>query len=161
LSEDAFCKDSKSSGFNCVVIETHGYTGDFKQPVVWALRTTDSEAGAINAPGGRRQSGSWRSKTLDFATCSSTIIVVETLAKHIAAHLEEQAFCLVFEDDLERCWPRREMARAEREREIQSFAESRGWAAAIVEGGFGTRAIFRGLEPGADNYEGSSAVTGI
>jgi len=35
------------------------------------------------------------------------------------------------------------MTRAEREREIQSFAESQGWTAAIVEGGFGMRAIFQ------------------
>jgi hypothetical protein len=73
----------------------------------------------------------------------SMIIVLKTLAKYVAAHLGERAFCVVFEDHLDRCWPRREMAQAEREREIQGFAESQGWAAAIVEGGFGTRAIFR------------------
>jgi hypothetical protein len=33
-----------------------------------------------------------------------------TLAKHVAAQLEERAFCVVFEHDLERCWPRKEMA---------------------------------------------------
>jgi hypothetical protein len=35
------------------------------------------------------------------------------------------------------------MEQAEREREIQSFAESQGWVAEIVESEFGTRAIFR------------------
>jgi hypothetical protein len=75
-------------------------------------------------------------------------IVLKTLAKHIGAKLEERAFCVVFENDLNRCWPSRYMARAERENKIQGFAESQGWAAAIVEGGFGTRAIFRRLGPG-------------
>ena len=88
-----------------------------------------------------------RSETLDPAMSSSTIIVLKTLAEHIAARLEERAFCVVFENDLERCWPRKEMARTKREREIQGFAESQGWTAAILERGFGTRAIFRSLEP--------------
>ncbi len=39
------------------------------------------------------------------------------------------------------------MARAELEREIQGFAESQGWTAAILDAGFGTRAILRKLEP--------------
>jgi hypothetical protein len=75
---------------------------------------------------------------------------LKTLAKQVVAHLEKRAFCVVFEHDLERCWPRREMSQAEREKEIQGFAESQGWTAAIVEGAFGTRAIFRkGMEPDA------------
>jgi hypothetical protein len=44
-------------------------------------------------------------ETLDFAMSLSTITVSKTLAKHVAAHLAERAFCVVFEDDLERCWP--------------------------------------------------------
>jgi hypothetical protein len=87
-----------------------------------------------------------RSETLDRAISSSTIILLKTLAEHIAAHLEERAFCVVFENDLERCWPRKEMARTKREREIQGFAESQGWTAVILEGGFGMRAIFRSLD---------------
>jgi hypothetical protein len=74
---------------------------------------------------------------------------MKILAKHVAAGLEERSFCLVFEGDLERCWPRKGIARSERERKIQAFAESQGWTAAIVEGAFGSRAIFRRLEPGA------------
>jgi len=68
---------------------------------------------------------------------------MKILAKHVAARLEERAFCVVFENDLERCWPRTEMARSERERKIQAFAESHGWTAAILEGAFGIRAVFR------------------
>jgi muramoyltetrapeptide carboxypeptidase LdcA involved in peptidoglycan recycling len=78
---------------------------------------------------------------------SSTIIALKTLTKYVAAQLEERAFCVVFENDLEHCWARKDTTRAKRERDIQSFAESQGWTAAIVEGGFGTRAIFRKLEP--------------
>jgi len=73
---------------------------------------------------------------------------LKTLTEHITQQLKERGFCVVFEDDLERCWPSKEMARAKRKREIQGFAESQGWTAAILESGFGTRAIFRSLEPG-------------
>ena len=68
---------------------------------------------------------------------------LKILAEHIAQQLEERVFCLVFEHDLERCWPSSGMSRAERERKIQDFAESQGWTAAILENAFGTRAIFR------------------
>jgi hypothetical protein len=30
---------------------------------------------------------------------------LKTLAKHVAARLRERAFCVAFEDDLERGWP--------------------------------------------------------
>ena len=43
---------------------------------------------------------------------------------------------------MERCWPRKEMARSERERKIQAFAESQGWTAAILESAFGTEGNF-------------------
>ena len=69
---------------------------------------------------------------------------LKTLAKHIATQLEKRSFCVVFEDDLERCWPSNKMAEAKRKREIQNFAQSHGWTAAILEGAFGTRAIFEG-----------------
>jgi hypothetical protein len=71
---------------------------------------------------------------------------MKTLVKHVGSELEERAFCVVFENEVERCWPRMEMSRSERETEIQSFAESQGWTAAILEGGFGMRAIFRKRE---------------
>jgi hypothetical protein len=70
---------------------------------------------------------------------------MKTLARDVAAGLEERTYCVVFEDDLERCWPSSRMAQAERTREIEEFAESQGWAAAILDAGFGTRAIFRRL----------------
>ena len=72
---------------------------------------------------------------------------MKTLAKHIAARIGERAFCVVFEDDLERCWPSNKMAQTKRKREIQNFAQSHSWTAAILEGAFGTRAIFEGYSP--------------
>ena len=68
------------------------------------------------------------------------------LTQHIRAELEERGFCVVFEDDLKRCWPLEKIARSERAREIEGFGESQGWTAAILEGSFGSRAIFRRLE---------------
>jgi hypothetical protein len=75
---------------------------------------------------------------------------MKTLTKHVAARLEARAFCVVFENDLERLWPSNKITHAKRKKEIQSFAESQGWTAEVLDGGFGTRAIFReGLEPGS------------
>jgi len=71
---------------------------------------------------------------------------MKILAKHVANQLEERGFCVVFEDDLERCWPSREMTRSVRESSIQAFAESQDWDATILEGEFGTRAIFQKTE---------------
>ena len=73
---------------------------------------------------------------------------LKTLAKHIAKQLKKRGFCIVFEDDLERCWPSNQMSEAERESEIQRFAESQRWSTKILEGGLGTRAIFE--EPGGN-----------
>jgi hypothetical protein len=66
---------------------------------------------------------------------------VKILAEHIAQQLKQRGFCVVFENDLERCWPNSRIARPERDRKIREFAESEGWTAAILDGGFGTRAI--------------------
>jgi hypothetical protein len=82
---------------------------------------------------------------------------MQMLAKNVATRLEQRAFCVVFENDLERCWPRKKMARSEREREIQDLAESQGWTAAILEGAFGTRVIIQKLKTVVD-YEGSPVV---
>jgi hypothetical protein len=61
---------------------------------------------------------------------------LKILAQHIAQQLEQRGFCVVFDRDLERCWPSGRMTRAEREREIQDFAECQGWTAAILNAGF-------------------------
>jgi hypothetical protein len=68
---------------------------------------------------------------------------LKTLAEHIASQLEERPFCVVFEDDLKRCWPSNPMPQAERNSEIHRFAESQGWSATILDGAFGTRQYFK------------------
>jgi hypothetical protein len=78
---------------------------------------------------------------------------MDELAKHIERILKERAFCLVFEAELERCWPSEVV---KREKEIQFFAESQGWTAVILTVDSGSRAIFRKLEQRPANYEGSS-----
>jgi hypothetical protein len=83
---------------------------------------------------------------------------LKALAAHIAAHLRGRPFCVVFEDDLERCWPSERLERAEREKEIQFFAKSHGWTAVILTADPGIRALFQKLEQGAANYEGSSVI---
>jgi len=65
-----------------------------------------------------------------------------SLAKHIEQQLKEREFCVVFEDELEYCWPAKKLKRAERDRQIQAFAESHGWSASILDSDFGPRAIF-------------------
>jgi hypothetical protein len=75
---------------------------------------------------------------------------LKILAEQIAQQLKERAFCVVFEHDLERCWPSSEMSQSERERKIQDFAESQDWTAAILDAGFITRAIFQKPEPSID-----------
>ena len=86
------------------------------------------------APGAAASVAPSRSETLDLAMSSSTIIVLKTLAEHIAARLEERAFCVVFENDLERCWPCKEIARTTGERNPRlrrisglDCRNSRGW----------------------------------
>ena len=75
---------------------------------------------------------------------------LKILTEHITQQLKERGFCVVFEHDLERCWPSSGMSQAERERKIQDFAESQGWTAAILDAGFARRAIFQRAEPSID-----------
>ena len=56
---------------------------------------------------------------------------LETLAKHIERRLKERAFCVVFEDEIERYWPRRKFIRAELDEQIQVLANSHGWSVSI------------------------------
>jgi len=100
------------------------------------------------APGAGASVAPSRSETLDPAM-SSTIIVLKTLAEHIAARLEERAFCVVFENDLEHCWPRKELAdktgeRNPRLRRISGLdcRNSRGWVR--YEGNI-SKAVLNGL----------------
>ena len=64
---------------------------------------------------------------------------MDELATYIERSLKERGFCVVLEDELERCWPNE----TDREKDIQSFAESRGWIVSLLNSDSGaTRAIF-------------------
>jgi hypothetical protein len=67
---------------------------------------------------------------------------MDRLAGRIERDLEERHFCVVFEDEIERCWPKEKLDQMEREQEIQAFAKSRGWNAFIHNSEGFTRAIF-------------------
>jgi hypothetical protein len=67
---------------------------------------------------------------------------MDELAKHIERSLRERGFCVVLEDELKRCWPSGKINRADREKDIESFAKSRGWKVAILNTDFGARAVF-------------------
>ena len=70
---------------------------------------------------------------------------MDELAKHIERSLRERGFCVVLEDELERCWPSEKTKCADREKQIQTFAESRGWIVSILNTDSGVmRAIFEG-----------------
>jgi len=67
---------------------------------------------------------------------------MDELAKYIERSLREGGFCVVLEDELERCWPSGKINHADREKDIESFAESRGWKVAVLNTDSGTRAVF-------------------
>jgi len=57
----------------------------------------------------------------------------DALAEHIERRLKERAFCVVFEDEIERCWSLRELGDTERREQIQVFAKSHGWSVSILD----------------------------
>ena len=70
---------------------------------------------------------------------------MDELAKHIEGILKERGFCLVMEDELQRCWPIETIKPADRQKQIEIFAESHGWIVSILSTDFGViRAIFEG-----------------
>ena len=68
---------------------------------------------------------------------------MDELAKHIERSLRERGFCVVLEDELERCWPSEKIDREDREKQIQTFAKLQGWIVSILDADSGAmRAIF-------------------
>jgi hypothetical protein len=68
---------------------------------------------------------------------------MDQLAKHIERNLKKRGFCLVLEDELERCWPSEKIKRADRDKQIQAFAKSHGWIVSILNTESGVvRAMF-------------------
>ena len=53
---------------------------------------------------------------------------MDEFAEYIERSLKERGFCAVLEDELERCCPNE----TDRAKNIQSFAESRGWIVSIL-----------------------------
>jgi len=68
-------------------------------------------------------------------------MVVQNLIAHIRKRLETAKSCTVFENDLERVWPREKLHREKRERAILMFAQKNGWAATVLDPGI--RVTFR------------------
>ena len=69
-------------------------------------------------------------------------MALDTLAKHIDQQIKKREFCVVFEDELERCWPATKLEFSDREKQIKAFAESHGWSASIFDFDSGAKAIF-------------------
>jgi len=68
---------------------------------------------------------------------------MDELAKHIERSLKKRGFCLVLEDELERCWPSKKIKREDREEQIQDFAKSHGWTVSVLDTESGVvRAMF-------------------
>ena len=81
------------------------------------------------------------------------IIEMDELARHIEQCLSKRGFCVVFEDELERCWPSEKIDLGDREETIQSFAKSHGWIVSVLNSDFGgTRAIFESHSRTAGPY---------
>jgi hypothetical protein len=78
---------------------------------------------------------------------------MDELAKDIERSLRERGFCVVLEEELERCWPSRKINRVDREKDIESFAESRGWNVSILNTDSGVmRAIFERQAEGPHRF---------
>ena len=78
---------------------------------------------------------------------------MDELARHIERSLRERGFCVVLEDELERYWPSGKINGADREKEIESFAESRGWNVSILNTYSGVmRAIFERQAEGPHRF---------
>jgi hypothetical protein len=68
---------------------------------------------------------------------------MDVLAKQIEWGLKERGFCIVLEDELERCWPSQKLKPVDREEQVETFAEQRGWLVSILNTDSGVmRAIF-------------------
>ena len=68
----------------------------------------------------------------------------DELAKLVRERIEKRKYCMVFESQLEPCWPAEKVktaAHTAREKEIRAFAKANGWTAEIHDPGI--RVIFK------------------
>jgi hypothetical protein len=73
---------------------------------------------------------------------------LKILAEHITQQLKERAFCVVFEGDLQRCWPSSGMSQAERERKSKTSPNLRGGVPQFSRLGSLREQYFKRPEPG-------------
>jgi hypothetical protein len=66
--------------------------------------------------------------------------VLDAFANHIRDRLKLRKFCVAFEQQLERVWPRETVSEGRKEL-IRAFAEANGWEATIHDPGI--RVTFR------------------
>jgi len=62
----------------------------------------------------------------------------DELAKFVRERVEKRKYCMVFERQLEPCWPAekaKSAARTTREKKILAFAKANGWTAVIHDSG--------------------------
>jgi hypothetical protein len=62
----------------------------------------------------------------------------DELAKFVRERVEKRKYCMVFESQLELCWPAEKVksaARTAREKKIRAFAKANGWIAEIHDPG--------------------------
>ena len=62
---------------------------------------------------------------------------LKTLTRRIEWQLKQRGFCIVFEDEVERCWPSEKIKPTERLNQIEAFAEFRGWKASVFNNEIG------------------------
>jgi hypothetical protein len=62
----------------------------------------------------------------------------DALAKFVRERVEKRKYCMVFESQLEPCWPGDKLksaTRTAREKKIRAFAKANGWTAEIHDPG--------------------------
>jgi hypothetical protein len=62
----------------------------------------------------------------------------DELARLIRERIEKRTYCMIFESQLERCWPAEKVknaVRKAREKAIRAFAKANGWTAEIHDPG--------------------------
>jgi hypothetical protein len=69
---------------------------------------------------------------------------VNALTEHIRSRLKLKKFCMVFEKELNRVWPREKLLPEARKRQIMAFAKKNNWEAIIYDPGL--RVSFRQLK---------------
>jgi hypothetical protein len=60
----------------------------------------------------------------------------DALAKFVRERIDKRKYCMIFESQLEPCWPAEKVksaGRTAREKKIRAFAKANGWIAEILD----------------------------